>query len=230
MFSSWAFAQPEVSRDLKASTKAKRARVLFGYEPVESNELLMVEGDTITEIDMLDENWWAGKLRGVLGMFPSNYVKLIDEDEDQAPSEKCRSAVALHSCEPLEMYGLRLMKLDLITEIEMVDENWWRGKNPRGERGLFQSNLVELITDAHQASVNVRTAKAQYDYEPGEDNELQLKKNDYINILEVPSEDWWYGQNPRGERGLFPSNYVRVEMIGGIDAKAGALSKGSGGG
>ena len=131
MFSPWAFAQPEVSRDLKASTKAERARVLFGYKPVESDELLMVEGDIITEIDMLDEDWWAGNLRGVLGMFPSNYVKLIDEGEDQAPSGKRRSAVALRSCEPLEMYGLRLMKRDLITEIEMVDENWWRGKNPR---------------------------------------------------------------------------------------------------
>ena len=70
------------------------------------------------------------------------------------------------------------------------------GENPRGERDLFRSNLVELITDAHQASVNVRTSKAQYDYEPGEDNELQLQKNGDINVLEVPSEGWWYGQNP----------------------------------
>ena len=82
-------------------------------------------------------------------MFPSNYVKLIDEDEDQAPSEKRRSAVALYPDEPLGMYGLRLMKRDLITGIEMVDEYWWRGKNPRGERDLFRSNFVELITDAY---------------------------------------------------------------------------------
>ena len=196
MFSSFAFAQPEVSRDL--NTKAKLARVLFGYEPVESSELLMAEGDTITEIDMLDEDWWAGKLRGVLGMFPSNYVKLIDEDKDQAPSEKRQSAVALRSCEPLERYGLQLMKRDLITEIKTVGENWWRGKNPRGERGLFRSHLVELITGTHQASVNFRTAKVQYDYGPGEDSELQLKKNDDISVLEVPSEDWWHGQSPRG--------------------------------
>ena len=141
MFSSFTFAQPEVSSDLKASTKAKRARLLFSYEPVESNELLMVEGDTITEIDILDEDWWAGKLRGVLGMFPSSYVKLMDEDEDQAPSEKRRSAVALHSYEPLEMYGLQLMKRDLITEIGMVDENWWRGRT-RAESETFSEAIL----------------------------------------------------------------------------------------
>lgn len=50
--------------------KGKAGKGIFGYEPVESNELLMAEGDTITNIDMLDEDWWAGKLRGILGMFP----------------------------------------------------------------------------------------------------------------------------------------------------------------
>ena len=34
---------------------------------------------------------------------------------------------------------------DIITEIEQLDEGWWRGKAPNGSVGLFPSNYVELI-------------------------------------------------------------------------------------
>ncbi|CAJ0580811.1 unnamed protein product, partial [Mesorhabditis spiculigera] len=34
---------------------------------------------------------------------------------------------------------------DLISEIEMVDDGWWRGKNKHGQVGLFPGNYVQLI-------------------------------------------------------------------------------------
>ena len=53
-------------------------------------------------------------------------------------------------------------------------------------------------------------AIAQYDYEKAEENELELRDGDRITNIDMVDEDWWMGQNPRGEVGLFPGNYVEI--------------------
>lgn len=35
---------------------------------------------------------------------------------------------------------------DIITEIEQIDEGWWKGRGPDGSYGLFPANYVELIS------------------------------------------------------------------------------------
>ena len=34
---------------------------------------------------------------------------------------------------------------DVITDIEKIDEGWWRGTAPNGSYGLFPANYVEEI-------------------------------------------------------------------------------------
>lgn len=34
---------------------------------------------------------------------------------------------------------------DIITNIEQIDDGWWRGQGPDGHVGLFPANYVELI-------------------------------------------------------------------------------------
>ena len=47
----------------------------------EDNELELKEGEYITNIDMVDENWWMGQnASGQAGLFPANYVELVDND------------------------------------------------------------------------------------------------------------------------------------------------------
>lgn len=55
-----------------------------------------------------------------------------------------------------------------------------------------------------------KRALVQYDYEKAEDNELELKEGEYVTNIEMVDDDWWMGQNPHGETGLFPSNYVEL--------------------
>ena len=55
-----------------------------------------------------------------------------------------------------------------------------------------------------------KRALIQYDYEKAEDNELELREGEYVTNIEMVDEDWWMGQNARGETGLFPSNYVEL--------------------
>jgi hypothetical protein len=55
-----------------------------------------------------------------------------------------------------------------------------------------------------------KRAVIQYDYEKAEDNELELREGEYVTNIEMVDDDWWMGQNERGEQGLFPSNYVEL--------------------
>ena len=55
-----------------------------------------------------------------------------------------------------------------------------------------------------------KTAIVQYDYEKGEDNEIELKEGEHVVNIEMVDENWWMGENVHGESGLFPSNYVEL--------------------
>lgn len=84
----------------------KRALVQYDYEKAEENEIDLMEGEYVTEIDQVDESWWAGvNSKGEHGLFPSNYVELVEEEE-QAPPQPARhmapapAAAPVHEPEP----------------------------------------------------------------------------------------------------------------------------------
>ncbi|POS82613.1 hypothetical protein EPUL_004434 [Erysiphe pulchra] len=128
-------------------------------------------------------------------------------------SGKC--ALILYDYEIAEDNEIQLIEGEYVTNIEMVDEDWWMGMNSKGENGLFPSNYVELTEEApnnstvypdEQPSI---TATALYDYEAAEDNELSFEEDAIITNVEFPDEDWWHGVY-NGKSGLFPANYVRL--------------------
>ncbi|OUM64649.1 hypothetical protein PIROE2DRAFT_42332, partial [Piromyces sp. E2] len=58
------------------------------------------------------------------------------------------------------------------------------------------------------------TVKALYSYEAAEEGELSFDENEILtNVVEVPGEGWWSGNNSKGEYGMFPSNYVSTVCI-----------------
>lgn len=64
----------------------KRALVQYDYEKAEDNEIDLVEGEYVTNIDMVDDDWWMGtNARGESGLFPSNYVELVEDDAAAPP-------------------------------------------------------------------------------------------------------------------------------------------------
>lgn len=66
-----------------------------------------------------------------------------------------------------------------------------------------------------EQSAGIIRAIVQFDYEKAEDNEVELHEGELVTEIEMVDKDWWLGVNIRGERGLFPGNYV--EIIEGDD-------------
>lgn len=154
-------------------------------------------------------------------------------EETQTASEGGKRALVQYDYEKAEDNELELREGEYVTDIEMVDEDWWMGTNAKGESGLFPSNYVELVEDSSAAAAVAgraappppapaaaepeaaapagegKTATAQYDYEAAEDNELGFPEGAKITNLEFPDDDWWFGHY-KGQSGLFPSNYVEL--------------------
>ncbi|KAL7276374.1 actin binding protein [Rhizina undulata] len=145
-----------------------RAIVVFDYEAAEGNEIDLVEGQIVDEIDKVDEDWWAGRnQQGKHGLFPSNYVELIEEDAEEVPpplpaarpaepaspvaedapvhaaAAKGETAVAIYDYEAAEGNEISFPEGAIIENIEFPDEDWWLGSYG-GKEGLFPANYVEL--------------------------------------------------------------------------------------
>ncbi|KAL3421323.1 SH3 domain-containing protein [Phlyctema vagabunda] len=149
----------------------------------------------------------------------------------QSANEGGKRALVQYDYEKAEDNELELVEGDYVTNIEMVDEDWWMGTNSKGESGLFPSNYVELVEDEDEGQAPVETpaspppppaaaaaapassgptATTIYDYEAAEDNELSFAEGTTITDLEFPDEDWWFGHQD-GKSGLFPANYVQLD-------------------
>ncbi len=55
------------------------------------------------------------------------------------------------------------------------------------------------------------TARALFDYQAADTDEISFNKDDIIIKIERVKQAWWRGTNPQGKRGLFPSNNVELE-------------------
>ncbi|PQE33072.1 hypothetical protein CJF32_00007639 [Rutstroemia sp. NJR-2017a WRK4] len=151
----------------------------------------------------------------------------------QGSAASGKRALIQYDYEKAEDNEIELVEGEYVTNIEMVDDDWWMGTNSKGESGLFPSNYVELVEEeeeqappaahapppapaaapapAARAAPAGPTATTQYDYEAAEDNELSFPEGATITDLEFPDDDWWFGHY-NGKSGLFPSNYVELNQ------------------
>jgi len=72
-----------------------------------------------------------------------------------------------------------------------------------------QPEIKRSVPEPKSNDKQGNTAKALYSYEAAEEGELSFEENEIItNIVDIPGEGWWSGNNSKGEYGMFPSNYV----------------------
>lgn len=66
---------------------------------------------------------------------------------------------------------------------------------------------------AYQDSENERVLEsctAIYDFEATDDDQLEIKEGDVINVIEKGDDGWWRGEKD-GRQGIFPASYVKQE-------------------
>lgn len=136
--------------------------------------------------------------------------------------------------EPQDEDEINLVDGEIVTDIIIDDEDWWFGKNSKGESGQFPSNYVELIEakDAPATSSSTSASApaekvseedvdedgyptktdivvvAEYDYDAQEENELTFAEGDVITNVHKAYEDWYIG-SLNGERKWLPANFVK---------------------
>ena len=65
--------------DLDVSQSGLRAKALYDYQAADETEISFDPDDIITHIEQIDSGWWQGLApNGTYGLFPANYVELLD--------------------------------------------------------------------------------------------------------------------------------------------------------
>ncbi|CAO3612297.1 unnamed protein product [Cunninghamella blakesleeana] len=159
-------AQQQQTANTSSTSRGVAAVVLFSYEAGEANEMSLLEGEVILEIDQVDEGWWYGVSEDgkKQGLFPSNYVEVLQEDAHATPAATTanhvddhhtqqqaevvdlgHTAIGLYDYQAGEENEISFKENERITNIEFASDDWWQGLAPDGKSfGLFPANYVNL--------------------------------------------------------------------------------------
>uniref|UniRef100_A0ACB8E842 Uncharacterized protein n=1 Tax=Sphaerodactylus townsendi TaxID=933632 RepID=A0ACB8E842_9SAUR len=198
----------------------------FEYIGDQNDELSFAEGEIIFLKEYVNEEWAKGELRGVTGIFPLNFVEVIEDlpvaDAGATPKNKkdnCASVRQLeqHSrewCEALHDFpaetseDLSFKKGDHILILEHVDAEWYRGRL-NGKEGIFPAVFIRICSEGPKPLPGKRRGQALYDFHAQNSDELSFKAGDTITELEFIDEDWMSGEL-HGKSGIFPKSFVQI--------------------
>ncbi|XP_070566747.1 SH3 domain-containing protein 19-like [Ptychodera flava] len=181
-----------------------RAKAIYDFQGTEPSELTLRAGDVVDIVERIDENWLVGTLDGKTGSFPSSYVTSVLQ----------KKVIAKETFPASTDGDLAFQKGDIITLLDKIDDNWWRGQ--LGDNiGIFPFNYVEEYNasnnqESQTAGGDAQKARALQDLTGQLHDELSFKKNDVITITEKVDGDWYRG-TLNGKNGLVPS--FCVEML-----------------
>ncbi|KAM6269736.1 LOW QUALITY PROTEIN: SH3 domain-containing protein 19 [Porphyrio hochstetteri] len=210
--------------------KGPRCIARFEYIGDQKDELSFSEGETIILKEYVNEEWAKGELRGMSGIFPLNFVEVIEDLPGRGTGEALKNKVEVSSsppqnnscsvdwCEALHDFtaetkdDLSFKKGDYIQILEQVDSEWYRGRLNEKE-GIFPAVFVQTCSARAALSQSVGgkkgKAKALYDFCGENEDELSFKAGDTITDLESVDEDWMSGVI-QGKSGIFPKNFVQI--------------------
>uniref|UniRef100_A0A8C2U7T8 SH3 domain containing kinase binding protein 1 n=1 Tax=Coturnix japonica TaxID=93934 RepID=A0A8C2U7T8_COTJA len=154
------------------------AIVEFDYKAQHDDELTITVGDIITNIKKDDGGWWEGQLKGRRGLFPDNFVRV---------STKWNCSCVVCIC--FVYCAVQLVSLDIV---------------------FLQSKTVIYCNIVFHSGERNRRRRCQvaFSYLPQNEDELELKVGDIIEVVGEVEEGWWEGIL-NGKTGMFPSNFIK---------------------
>ncbi|CAH1227629.1 SH3KBP1 [Branchiostoma lanceolatum] len=75
-------------------TRKLRCKAHYSYAPENTDELRLEVGDVIEILKQEEEGWWEGSLNGKSGVFPSNFVEVIKEEDKENIEEQQKEKTA----------------------------------------------------------------------------------------------------------------------------------------
>ncbi|KAJ5071738.1 sh3 and f-bar domain-containing protein [Anaeramoeba ignava] len=122
-------------------------KAFYDYAGAEESDLVFSQNDIIRVVRKHSTGWWEGIVDGKQGLFPSNFVEPLDEQQKTSDVEqinigdKCR---ALYDYSKEADGELDLKEGDIIT-IKGNEGGWFLGVNEKGIEGTFPGNYVEKV-------------------------------------------------------------------------------------
>ncbi|XP_072526764.1 sorbin and SH3 domain-containing protein 2 isoform X3 [Salminus brasiliensis] len=215
------------------------ARAIYDFKAQTSKELSFKKGDAINIIRQIDSNWYEGEHRGRVGIFPISYVEKVASPERKQPARPPPPAQVRDMGEAVARYNfnadtnveLSLRKGERVILLRKVDQNWFEGRIPgSSKQGIFPVSYVDVIKgspskspsrhgDAHRGQKRMmqdslhgagEPFRAVYNYVPRNEDELELREGDVIEVMEKCDDGWFVGTSRRSKMfGTFPGNYVK---------------------
>ncbi|KAG5673513.1 hypothetical protein PVAND_003555 [Polypedilum vanderplanki] len=174
----------------KASTKNRRCKVIYSYKENKEDELTLAVGDLIEVFEEIEEGWWKGKLGNKVGVFPSNFVEVIDSVSPKSTNRKSVNNTILQNKINNNRSSITNSREDLVHNTTTVNESEVPSLPPKPSR---------------------EQCKVLYAYTPVNEDELKLNEGDIVTIItkDLPDKGWWKGEL-RGKIGVFPDNFVTL--------------------
>nr|XP_042119354.1 sorbin and SH3 domain-containing protein 1 isoform X42 [Peromyscus maniculatus bairdii] len=176
----------------------------FNFNGDTQVEMSFRKGERITLLRQVDENWYEGRIPGTSrqGIFPITYVDVLKRplvknpvdyiDLPYSPSPT-RSAAA--SPQPPSHHSLSAGP-----DLTESEKNYVQP----------QAQQRRVTPDRSQTSQDLCSYQALYSYVPQNDDELELRDGDIVDVMEKCDDGWFVGTSRRTRQfGTFPGNYVK---------------------
>ncbi|XP_030344087.1 sorbin and SH3 domain-containing protein 1 isoform X37 [Strigops habroptila] len=176
----------------------------FNFNGDTQVEMSFRKGERIILIRRVDENWYEGRISGTnrQGIFPVTYVEVLKRpvvknaiDYPDPPMSLSPNRSMTASPQPSH-HSLRAGP-DL-TE---------------SEKSYVQPQAQQQGTspDRSQTPRDIVSYQALYSYTPQNDDELELRDGDIVDVMEKCDDGWFVGTSRRTRQfGTFPGNYVKL--------------------
>uniref|UniRef100_A0A3P8PWS4 Dynamin-binding protein n=1 Tax=Astatotilapia calliptera TaxID=8154 RepID=A0A3P8PWS4_ASTCA len=174
-----------------------QARALMSLHAQLSEELDFREGDVIIITGLPEPGWFQGELDGRRGNFPEGFVEL---------SGPLRSPQ-----EPVDSQYLNKDPQPCIYEdaFEAEEGNEEAGMEEE-EETLREEEEQKVVEEEQEEEEGGVYGVALYEFRAMEPGELDFDVGDRIRIVGTLEDGWLEGQ-VRGQRGIFPHRFVKIE-------------------
>ncbi|KAL1023737.1 hypothetical protein UPYG_G00045380 [Umbra pygmaea] len=205
----------------------------FDYNGREAGELSFQKNEVMLLVEQLDSETFECQVGDIQGTVQKSHMKIITPLSSLAakPAGQGASPVgsrrdsnglqvqALHDFTPEGPGELGLRAGDVVTNVEQVDSEWYRG-SCRGSAGFFPISFVKVLSSPPTPVGSVKARRpsdavsgprcvARFDFDGEQSDELTFSEGDVIQLKEYVDEEWARGQIGT-HSGVFPLSFVDI--------------------